>query len=318
MSQKRQKDYPCLKCDEHCKKGAAAIQCNLCDQWAHPACANISDTLFKELVHQYDNNGGTTWSCKSCRAAAEKLNKKINEIYKKVHHLEERTTANEDDISVLKSGISNLEKKIQDNKVERKTTMGEAQGAVFGELRDREERKGNLVIHNIPEHKKDSTAKERKEADSLYIKNLLKKMKVDQQVQQDIKFMRRLGEYSEKPRPLLIGLHKEQSKKEILQKARNLNKADRISIVPDLTARQRKEDEELRKEVERRNNEMSASESLNYHWRLVGIKGERRIAKLPKPPENPNLEPLGARRRQVRPRSEGSSEEESLNPAKKH
>ena len=84
----RKKDYPCLVCDVHVKKNDAAIQCNLCDLWVHQKCAKISDALFKELVYQAENNGGATWSCKSCRCASAKLNKQLTEVYKRVETLE--------------------------------------------------------------------------------------------------------------------------------------------------------------------------------------------------------------------------------------
>ena len=53
-----------------------------------------------------------------------------------------------------------------------------------------------------------------------------------------------------------------------------------ISIVPDLTARQRKEEKDLRKEAERLNSELSREDSLNYSWKTVGPRGEKRLVKV--------------------------------------
>lgn len=319
MSTKRQKDFPCLKCEEHCKKGAAAIQCNLCDQWAHPGCAGISEVLFKELVHQYENNGGTTWSCRSCRSAAEKLNKKINEIYKKVDQLEERTVANENEVSSLRTDVSSLEKKVEEGNKQRMNIAEESQEAIFAELKDREVRKCNLVFHNVPEPDKKLSVEQKKERDSQSVQAILRKIKVGQNTEKSIKFMRRLGDLTDKPRPLLIGMQNEQSRAEILKCAWNLDRSNNISIIPDLTARQRKEEEKMRKEVERKNKELSSEDSLNYQWRMVGLRGERRIVRMPRRQENPNFIPLGERNRgRVRQRSPEDSEEEQQNPSKRH
>lgn len=61
----------------------------------------------------------------------------------------------------------------------------------------------------------------------------------------------------------------------IMDSARNLANSNfnHISIVPDLSQRQRKDEERLRKEAERRNAEMEREEAQNWEWVLVGTRG---------------------------------------------
>ena len=70
-------------------------------------------------------------------------------------------------------------------------------------------------------------------------------------------------------------------KKRILSNTRKLanSKFERVSIIPDLTPQQRKEEEEQRKEVDKLNSEPNHDESLNWEWVLVDPPGRRRLIK---------------------------------------
>ena len=70
-------------------------------------------------------------------------------------------------------------------------------------------------------------------------------------------------------------------KKRILSNTRKLanSKFERVSIIPDLTPQQRKEEEEQHKEVDKLNSELNHDESLNWEWVLVDPRGRRRLIK---------------------------------------
>ena len=97
------------------------------------------------------NTGGGFWSCKSSRSATANLNKKITEIFKKVEDLEEETKENKSEIDAHKEGQQNLNKKIQNVKQSNFESSADSQKQVYAELRDREERKENLIVHNLVE-----------------------------------------------------------------------------------------------------------------------------------------------------------------------
>ena len=52
-----------------------------------------------------------------------------------------------------------------------------------------------------------------------------------------------------------------------------------ISIAPDLTKKQREDDNKLRQEAQKKNDELEGEEAENYTYRLVGQRGQRRILK---------------------------------------
>ena len=57
------------------------------------------------------------------------------------------------------------------------------------------------------------------------------------------------------PRPVIIGLYSEDIKEQLLAKASNLRGTcyENVSIVPDLTKKQREQEAELKMEADRRN-----------------------------------------------------------------
>ena len=87
---------------------------------------------------------------------------------------------------------------------------------------------------------------------------------------------------SSKPRPLKISFRNYAVRENVFTRARNLpcTKYHALSIVPDLTDQQRKEDKELYAEAEKKNAEMTSEDAENFVYRCIGRRGERTIAKL--------------------------------------
>ena len=169
------------------------------------------------------------------------------------------------------------------------TMVTMAGNSVLQELDDREGRRDNIVIYRLKEPSSDiSTGQERKKFDTKTLLDVFKTIDVDINEEHDIKFITRTGEVKddihERPRPLLIGLKDNNKKQIILNSARKLanSKYKHISIVPDLTKKQRENDNKLRKEAEDKNNELDEDEALNYEWKVIGIRGQRRLIKAKK------------------------------------
>ena len=325
----RKKDYPCLKCEIHVKKNDSAIQCILCELWVHQICADISDALFKELVYQTEHNGGASWTCKACRSASARFNKQISEIYRKVETLEVAKEEHDKAIQSNKEEIEAVNRrcdKIQNDVVHNK---GDIQDAVFEELRERQDRKRNLIIHNLPEPENELNNHDKKEADLKQLDEIFGTLKTSLKSERDVKFLRRIGEKGEQTRPLLIGMTDERDKYAVLSKGRNLARTrfEKISIIPDLTKKQRSEENRMREEAKKRNDELTEEDFLNFEWRLVGLRGERRLAKVKKdyqrtnwvrqPRERNNLERTRERISSQRRTREEDSEDEHVQPASK-
>ena len=70
----------------------------------------------------------------------------------------------------------------------------------------------------------------------------------------DISFCRRIGEVGDEPRPLVLILRTEEIKRKVLDRAKYLRDStfQEVGIVPDLTAKQRREEQSMAEEVERK------------------------------------------------------------------
>ena len=99
----------------------------------------------------------------------------------------------------------------------------------------------------------------------------------------DLKFTRRMGDKMKGARPLCVGFYSESDRDKLLWRARDLEKTQykNVSACPDLTWRQRKEEDDLRKEAARRNDtELTDDDrSKNLIWAMVGAKGHKRLVK---------------------------------------
>ena len=120
--------------------------------------------------------------------------------------------------------------------------------------------------------------------DTEKLQQLWRTLKVDIVETREIRFTARTGEKkqnTETPRPFLIGFKNPAKRCEVLDNLVNLKNSEfqNISIVPDLTRRQREDDKSLREEAEKRNNELSEEDSGNFQWKVTGLKGSRTLVK---------------------------------------
>ena len=283
MSNPRKKDFPCLKCDMHVKKNEHAVQCSLCELWVHKTCADISDVLFQELCKQARTGGGINWTCNSCGAASFKLSKMCLEIDKKVNKLEEKVNLGDEDRENIKTNLKAVSSDVEKLKGDMKSSCSDTRKAMRAELKDQEMRKKNIVIHQLPEAPDNiKSGYERKDKDMLNLEQVLQDIGSNVTIN-EVKFISRLGDKKNSGRPLLVGFLSEQHRNTVLSKARNLQKSQKYSsvgIVPDLTKEQRKDEDDMIKEVEKLNSQLSEQDSLNFKYQLVGRKGEKRMIKV--------------------------------------
>ena len=98
----------------------------------------------------------------------------------------------------------------------------------------------------------------------------------------NLRFCRRIGERGNDPRPIVIGLFSEEEKRHLLDTAKVLRftQYEHITFVPDLTKGQRKGEQRLRDEAQRRNNQLTREDlEKNLKWIIVGLRGEKRLIK---------------------------------------
>ena len=288
----RKKDYPCLRCDQHVKRTDAAVQCALCDLWVHKACENMSEETFKVLDTQNAQTGQCFWCCKSCKNYALKFDKRMRDVEKRVQDLETAVPKLSTDVQNMQGEIE----KIKDTNVKLSKEVKEVGSGskaevtthVFTEMRERESRKCNIIIHNLPEPGAEIIDKdERITKDKNSVEELCRVIGVELDVKEVSRFAKRLGAPSADritPRPLLVGFKLAEHCDAVLENAPLLSEKDEpwtsVNIIRDLTKIQRKEEEDMRTVAETKNAERSEEEAENWMWKVVGRRGERRIVKV--------------------------------------
>ena len=79
-----------------------------------------------------------------------------------------------------------------------------------------------------------------------------------------------------RPRPLLVSFKTPQFRKDVLANAKKLSKSNwkHVSVCPDLTKTQQKEDKQLRDEVKQLNAENPSDGKGSFLWKVVGVPGQ--------------------------------------------
>lgn len=271
----------CLACNKKCTGSQASVYCQLCSLWCHKSCAGMSDAVFKSLALQMKEMGMAYWACRSCLNFATKTNALLKNMDKQLQNMNTKIEKNAEDIGAnrkelkrVDNGLKNVERQVEEVKRSIRDEM-------YEEIRERDSRKLNLVLHGVqePEDTRDYRAgieKDKEECSRIFAA-------INAGVRREnLKFCKRLGEKTSEPRPIVIGLTSEESRRRILERNRDLQNSrySHVSIVADLTKKQREEEKKLLLEAERRNRNLSTEEkSKNLKWLVVGRKGEKRLIK---------------------------------------
>ena len=276
----KKKEDPCIYCGKNCVKGC--VQCAVCSLWSHMACTGLSKEAIKGLEIQAKEVGQAYWACRACMNFSNKWHSQMREVNRRQEETEARVDANTDKIEEVRQSTEELRREFREH-VQRTEGIQERMEAVMDtELREREARRLNLVIHGLPEPSDSfKDARGRMEQDKIECERLFAAMKARTRYQA-IRFCRRIGERGEDPRPLVFGVFTEEEKRHLLEKARELayTKYENVTIVPDMTKRQRKGEQQLREEATRKNNQLTEEDkSKQLKWLVVGKRGEKRLIK---------------------------------------
>ena len=285
------KQYPCMICKVHVKANDKAVQCSLCELWIHVSCSDtLDEETYKLIIIMAEKHASHCWSCQCCRSAVLNLNKKVIAIEKRMNQLETDVDHNKDEIVAVKETCIELTKELE---IVKQTKISEAapgtdNEAVFKELEERESKKENLIIHNFPEPEPSVTRPgDRKNRDNDELVKILQAIRCEVKIDEDVKYTVRIGEkkdninYQVKPRPMIVGFRNLHLRDEVLRSARNLSKTKYKdnSIGPDLTNKQRQTEAKMRTDAEKLNRDMDSEESLNWEWKVIGPKGQRKLIK---------------------------------------
>jgi len=275
--------FPCLRCKKNVTKNSKSVKCNTCQFWVHVECEGISVELFNILAHPEKYGGtGFSWNCGSCLASAARLEVVVKAFEGRIQQVETRMEKTDGAVKDLDKKVESLSDKLsrRDENIDRR--VKQAESSVLDEVREREARRTNVVVHKLKEMEDErATGKERQEWDRTGCVKIFDALKLSLK-NEDIKFCRRLGEKKSEPRPLIIGFYSEADKALLLRNAKNLENTQYkyVNICPDMTARQRKEEADMKLEADERNENLTEEDrAKNLQWAVVGARGERRLIK---------------------------------------
>ena len=283
---KRKKDYPCLRCGNHVKMTEHAVKCALCDLWVHKSCENMDDATFNVLDLQ-NQMGQCFWTCKSCHSFAFKFEKRMKDIDKRLQLIEDKLPKVECDVTEIKTEIASLKSGMDNDQDKFIQIQSNAVDVVFEEMRDRESRKSNVVIHNLAEPPISvKSGTDRIAKDKVAVQDLCKVIGVDIDNVSAIKFAKRIGAKQDNPdehRPLLVGFMSDETSHNVLDLSSGLKDLGdpwtNVNVIQDLTKKQRSEEKKMREEAAKRNKELSEDDAKNWLWKVVGRRGERHVVK---------------------------------------
>jgi hypothetical protein len=235
------------------------------------------------LEEQKKNTGLAYWACRPCIVYAQGITKRVQEIEKRLETVEERTKMTVENVGKLEQRVEKIggQQDKMGEKLDRKIEQSE--NRIFEELRERDAKKLNIIMHGVKEAAGGERSGERRAAwDMEKIVEVFVFLELGL-TEEDVKFCRRVGERGEAPRALVVGFHTEAARGQILRYAKYLAETDyeHISILPDLTRRQRLEESNMDEEVRRRNEEELTEDDVakNLCWKVVGQRGEKRMIK---------------------------------------
>ena len=325
----RRAKFPCIRCGKNVTKNSKSVKCSTCELWVHAECERFSPEFFNILANP-DKYGaaGVCWNCSSCQASALRLEKLVKGVEGRIQQVEDCVRGTEAGVTDLDKRVDKMERRVLREDDKRDKDQRKIKQDIMNEMADRDSRRYNVVLHKVGEHDQvDATGPMRIEWDKKSCQNISRELKLSLRMD-DIKFCRRLGEKSSEPRPLLVGFYSETHRNELLKNARNLEKTKfrDVNIGPDLTKEQREREIELKREAERRNEQLTEEDrSKNQEWAVVGARGEKRLikttARAPHQPNRQNWQAGRARggdpqrysrpnRRPAEPTDESEEEEE--------
>ena len=285
--------FPCLFCHKSTgtsNKSSAgsrgALQCGICDLWAHYECTGLAQTTleaYEVLIGSGDCD--KPFKCSSCKAALNKFNADLNAMKIWMNNIETKQKETLQKVQTLEANQVSADSRIEklESRIEEVAANGSSSKDFWDELKERERREVNLIIHNVNE----SSSLDKRECEARDLSGLQKLfnlLQIQIDVAQAVKFTRREGEkLGNNPRPLKVVLRRKEDRDLVLSNSHKLNKCAqeewrKVSVVSDLTRNQRKEESDLRKQASAKNLIRSREEKEKGEaWKVVGKRGNKRL-----------------------------------------
>lgn len=267
-------------------KKAELMECEYCDEHFCSKCLNLSAAEYKLLSKRSDLH----WYCPPCEEKAMKnlkIEKEIEDRCKEYFSkYEKRIDTLEQEVK-KKADIPKVKELIEESLSGKEKDGAERQNHIsedIKEFRESEARRNNIIIFNVNESKS-TVAEARKKEDTEYVQDLSSILEANPW---SVKTVARLGKVkrenenvSTTNRPMKVVFDDEKSKSVFMSNVRKLRTAEEkfksISIVHDMTIREREINKEKVKQAKEKNDE---NKSGDYQYAVRGPPWERKVVKV--------------------------------------
>lgn len=279
--------WTCQLCNTVCTDDKSEIlECEYCDNHFCRKCLTLSVTEYKLLTKRSDLH----WYCPPCEEKAMKnlkiereVESRCKEYFAKIEARLDKIEMNLDkkaDVTQVKEMIEEKEKK---NAAEGGMENTENIDEKIHEFRESTARKLNIIIHNAPESEA-SEAETRKADDTKLLEEICTTIDTSSS---NIRDMIRLGkknkesDVAKKDRPMKVSFSDETGKSHFMKNLKKLATADeqlkKISVVHDMTVKERQLNKELVNEAKNLN---AKNELDNIKYIVTGPPWERKVVKI--------------------------------------
>jgi hypothetical protein len=157
----------------------------------------MPEELYNFLAHPEKFGGHVVkWSCESCNACNARIDQMLKGFEKRLDDVETRMGKSDDKVKDLDRRVERVEDKMETRQEEVQKKVEKGQKEIMDELREREMRKANVIMHRVPECMGEKTGKEKLAWDRMKCSEIFKALELDL-TDDDIKFCRRVGEKSD-------------------------------------------------------------------------------------------------------------------------
>jgi len=271
----------CVHCKKKCTQTCEALQCDLCSSWVHASCEGFTKKQYASISQFTNSFDNLMFYCRlnNCVSRSKQLifTRVETSLTFPTQSSEETLQSLVEEQDSLRQALSQLSQQVkelccsnQTLEKEIKTTSASINqppslanpapapilnpSEVVNEYLDRERRKNNLILYNLPEPMNVQTATERSQSDLDCLSELFhSEFHIDNV---EVTKCIRLGKaIQNKARPVLISVVDSAKRSSILRNASSLCKSEHhknVYISPDLTIKERQIAKELRAELKRR------------------------------------------------------------------
>jgi len=253
----KERKQTCVGCKKKFTKSDYCVICGMCNYWYHKQCAGMSDEIYKCVEAYCKENSHTFWNCMPCSTYAKGITARMREIEGRLEQVEKHQEEQDTEMKTVHKKMDETNKEVK--KLKKKLEEEQSGADVLQELRERKARRLNVVFYGVGEATGENpTVEDRKSWDRLSCQNVFDALKMKIKAS-SLKFVRRVGEKGDRPRPLLVGMENMEDKEKLLSNAKYLRDThlNRVGISADLTPQELQEEKNMAEEAERRNRNLS-------------------------------------------------------------